>query len=523
MRIGISIEKNRVSSVVVNTNGMIVNSEQTRMLGGLCETLKNNLEHLVKLRQHEITHAFIGTDFVRSLLKYHTDHTPIGVLRLAGHYPDILMPCFNWTQEQRDSILMGIETVDGGYDYDGLPITDICPEQVIAATQRLIDKGAQCIVICGVFSTFYPDQELLTTKIIREHFKVDTLECYKLDVIGFMERENAGILNAVFRKAFSEKLHDIQKVFRELKMSCTLFFTQTNGAIASLEDACLYPMQTIDSAMINAFSGATKLTQYQNCCAIYMDEAGSYAMALQDGFLPEHAVNNDITYGDFKVPGLHFKNIGLHSVVTLDEFRITIGAPCSPMEAKTTLTLESAMRACNGLGNFDDPIDVITAYRIIKMAESQLVDFYKSMNNRGLRGPLVLIGPAAALFPQHETVVVSPFSTFASAYGAAMQGLTCYLSQTIRLTNRQKQLAELCDKIMQNVLDAKGYDPKIIFLDVSTFRYLPEEWAQVTIIATGNVEPARTNQQLTLNELIAAQKYGVLDIPLYHTIDNPPC
>lgn len=523
MRIGISIEKNRVSSVVVNTNGMIVNSEQTRMHGGFSETLKNNIEQLVQLRQHEITHAFIGTDFVRSLLKYHTDHTPIGVIRLAGHQPDILMPCFNWPQELKDNVLMGVETLDGGYDYDGLPITDLSHEQVLDAAQLLIEKGAQCIVICGVFSTFYPDQEQTAAQIIRDNFKVDTLECHKLGIIGFMERENAGMLNATFRKAFADKLHDIQNVFRELKMSCTLFFTQTNGAIFSLEEACLFPLQTIDSALINAFVGATKLTQYQNCCAIYMDETGSHAMVLQRGVVSEHAINNDITHDDFKVPGLHFKNIGLHSVVTLDEFRITIGEPCAPMDVKTTLTLEAAMRACNGLGNFDDPVDVITAYRIIKMAEKQLVEFYESMNNRGLKGPLVLIGPAAALFPQHEKVVVAPFSTFASAYGAAMQGLTCYLSKTLRLTNRQEQFTELCDELIQNVLAANGHNPKVVFLDVSSFRYLPEEWAQVTIVATGDIEAPPTNQQLTLNELIATQKYGVLEVPIYHTIKVPPC
>ena len=517
MRIGISVEKNRISSVVVNSNGMIIRSEQTRMQGGLSETLKNNIERLVEFRRHEISHVFIGTDFVRSLLKYHTDHTPIGVVRLAGHQPDILMPCFNWSQDLKDNVLIGVETVDGGYDYDGKPITPLSEQHVLEAVQRLVDKGARCIVICGVFSTFYPDQEQLVAQIVRDNFNVDILACHELCTIGFMERENAGILNATFRKAFSDRLHDMQAVFRELKMSCDLYFTQTNGAILSLKEACLFPFQTIDSALVNAFVGAKKLTQYQDCCAVYMDESGSYAMVLQEGAVTEHAINNEITSDDFIVPGLHRKNIGLNSVVTIDEYRISIGEPCDTMTARTVFTLEAAMRTCNGLTSFDDKVDVMTAYRVIKTAENMLIEFYKSMNNKGLIGPLVLIGPAAALFPQHETVVVSPFSVFASAYGAAMQGLTCYMTKTVRLTNREKQLTELCDELVQQIYDVKGHEPKIVFFDVQPFRYLPEEWAQVTIVATGEVDPPHLSQPETIQELIASNVFGVLQKPILYT------
>ena len=146
-----------------------------------------------------------------------------------------------------------------------------------------------------------------------------------------------------------------------------------------------------------------------------------------------------------------------------------------------------------------------------------LIEFYKSMNNKGLIGPLVLIGPAAALFPQHETVVVSPFSVFASAYGAAMQGLTCYMTKTVRLTNREKQLTELCDELVQQIYDVKGHEPKIVFFDVQPFRYLPEEWAQVTIVATGEVDPPHLSQPETIQELIASNVFGVLQKPILYT------
>ena len=514
MRIGISVEKNRVSSVVVNANGMIIHSEKTQMVGGLYETVKKNIEELVKLRRDEITHVFIGTDFIRALLQYHTDHTPIGVLRLAGHQPDILMPGFNWPQSLKDSVLVGIETLDGGYDYDGQPITPMSEQKVLEATQRLYDNGARGMLICGVFSTFYQDQELLASQIVRNNFDVDILACHELGVIGFMERENAGMLNLTFRKAFSDKLRDIQRAFWDLKMSCALFFTQTNGALLSMRDACLYPFLTIDSALVNAFVGGTKLTHYQDSCAVYMDETHSYAMVLKEGAVTNHALNNEITSHYFTVPGLHSKNIGLNSVVTIDEYNITIGDPCDNLTAKTIFTLQAAMRTCNGLSNFDDKIDVMTAYRVIKTAENQLIRFYESKNNRGLRGPLVLIGPAAAFFPQHENVVVSPFSVFASAYGAAMQGITCYMSKTVRLTDREKQLRELCDGMVRQVYDIKGHEAKIVYFDVQPFRYLPEEWAQVTIVVIGEVDPPRLGHPETLQELIASNTFGVLAKPI---------
>jgi N-methylhydantoinase A/oxoprolinase/acetone carboxylase beta subunit len=514
MRIGISIEKNRVSSVVVNTNGLIIHSEKTHMVGGLTETLKKNIEELVKLRRDEITHVFIGTDFIRTLLQYQSNYTPIGVLRLAGHQPDILMPGFNWDKTLKENVLVGVETLDGGYDYDGQPITPMSEQKVIEAAQRLYDKGAKGMVICGVFSTFYPDQELLAESLVRKHFEVDVLTCHKLGVIGFMERENAGMLNLTFRKTFSDKLREIERVFAELNMSCELFFTQTNGALLSMEDAAAYPFLTIDSALVNAFVGGSKLTQYQDSCAVYMDETHSYAMALKEGTITAHALNNEITSHDFMVPGLHSKGIGLNSVVTIDEYRITIGAPCDNLTAKTTFTLAAAMRTCASISNFDDSIDLMTAYRVIKTAESQLVKFYEKTNSKAVSGPLVLIGPAAALFPQHETVVVAPFSAFASAYGAAMQGITCYMSKTVRLTDRARQLSELCDEMVKRVYDIKGHEAKIVYFDVQPFRYLPEEWAQVTIVVTGSVEPPRVGYPETLKELIASNTFGALVKPI---------
>ena len=515
-----SIEKSRVSSVVVNSNGMIVHSQQTRMHGGLFATVKNNIEQLVEFRRHEISHVFIGTDFMRFLMKHHVEYTPIGVIRLAGHQPDILLPCFNWKEDLKNDVLMGFETVDGGYDYDGEPITEICEQKILEATERLIEKGAKCIVICGVFSTFYPDQEEVAARIVRDNFKVDVLMCHELGIVGFMERENAGMLNATFRNVFSEKLEELRRVFKELKMSCDLFFTQTNGAVLTYEEACLFPLKTIDSALVNAFSGAMKLTQYQDSCAIYMDEMGSYSMVLKDNIVTDHAVNNEITSSEFHVPGMHFKNIGLNSLVTVDDYRITIGEPCDPVTARNAFTLEAAMRTCNGLTNFDDKVDVMTAYRVIKTAENILVDFYKAMNNKGLSGPLILIGPAAALFPQHESVVVAPFSIFASAYGAAMRGITCYEVKTLQLTNREKQLTELCDEIVRRIYEMKGHDPKIMFFDVQPFRYLPEEWAQVTIVATGDVEASRAAQPETLQDLITSNVYGMLERPISYTGPN---
>lgn len=521
MRVGISIEKNRVNSVIINAKDLIINSEKTKMQGGLFETVKKNIDELVTLRRSEITHVFIGTDFVRVLLEQESECTPIGVIRLAGHQPDILTPGINWPSSLKNKVLAGIETLDGGYDYDGKPITPMSEQQIFEAARRLVvDKGAEGIVICGVFSTFYSDQELLAGQIVRDNFDVDILECHKLGVMGFMERENAGMLNVVFRKAFSNKLRDIQRAFRELDMSCQLFFSQTNGAILSFETACSFPFLTIDSALVNAFVGGKKLTQYQNCCTVYMDEVASYAMTLHKEIITDHATNDKISSHDFDIPGLYKEDIGLQSAVDIDDYRITIGKPCEPHIAKTVLTLEAAMRICNGFTDFHDKIDVITAYRVIKTAEKMLLSFYKSIGSRGSKGPLVLIGPAAALFPQNETVVVAPFSLFASAYGAAVQGLTCYLSQTVKLTDRQKQLTEMCNKMVQDIYDIKGYAPRILLLEVEAFRYLPEEWAQVTIVATGDVDPPYLDQPETIQELIATERYGIMKKPIYHEITS---
>ncbi len=498
MRIGISIEKSRVSSVVVNRNGAILSNIATRMSGGLYETVKTNITKLVEFRRHEISHVFIGTDFVRAMLPYHYDQTPVGVIRLAGHRPDILMPCFNWPDELRERIFMGVETVDGGNDFNGDEIDPLCEEEIIEAANRLIQKNAGVIVICGVFSTFYPEQEWRAERIIKKHCKVETVCCNKLGIVGFMERENAGILNATFKKTFTDKVSEIKRVFDELNMDCDLYFTQTNGAALSYEDACLYPFQTIDSVILNAFEGATRLTQYENSCVMYMDEMGTFAKMMQKGLTPYLAGNPEITYDQFTVPNVYFANVGLNSSVTIQDYNITIGEPCDVLAAKTTFTLESALKICNGLTNFDEEVDVMTAYRVIKKAENMLVDFYKRINNRSAPGPLILSGPAAALFPQHESVVIAPFSNFSSAYGAAMHGLTACMTATMQFTDREEQVEQIYKSIIQKIIDMKGFEPHITCFQVKPFRYLPEEWAHVMVMAHGEVEPTKNEEKPTI-------------------------
>lgn len=495
MRIGMSVNKKELSSVLVNKNGMIVNAVQTTYEKTLTfsEAVKTNIETLVMpSQQNNVMHTFIGTDFVKSFLEEDAHLlTGVGVIRLAGQQPNELYPCFCWPEHIRTSVLKGCETVNGGFKYTGIPITKMQKAEIIAATQRLIQQGAQCIVICGVFSTFYNAQEIAAKNIISDNFDVDTLCCYELETIGFMERENAGILNAALRKLFSEKLHIISETFSELGMKCRLCFTQKNGTSLSLEEAMRFPLKTRDSVLVNSFVGASKLTQFQDALVIDMGETGAAARTIMGG-MPTCPSSDDTMDMNFDSSSVDFMDLGLNSPISIEGGDIIIGSAAYAKSAALSekqLTLKTAMLICNNQHVEDCDLSTFSAYRVIEEVDRRLVDFYQKIHNRSLDMPIVLVGKASALFPHHKSIVCPSFSQFSSAYGAAACEVSYTLRKTVCLVEREKMLAELCASVMQIIRDRGGQAPKISNLHVQCFRYLPnQQWAQVTISATGEID-----------------------------------
>ena len=92
--------------------------------------------------------------------------------------------------------------MDGGYQCDGKEIHFLDKDQVCKCIQKLLKAGAESFAVIGVYSPMKNDQEVLVGEWIREMAGDQMPVCLSNTIggTGFIERENAAILNAALKR-----------------------------------------------------------------------------------------------------------------------------------------------------------------------------------------------------------------------------------------------------------------------------------------------------------------------------------
>ncbi len=82
---------------------------------------------------------------------------------------------------------------------------------------------------------------------------------HELGSIGFIERENASLLNTLLSKLISGLLTNLKTSFTELSLTCPFWFTQSNGSLMTAQEAMELPVLTIASGVANSLKGAATI------------------------------------------------------------------------------------------------------------------------------------------------------------------------------------------------------------------------------------------------------------------------
>ena len=156
--------------------------------------------------------------------------------------------------------------MDGGLEIDGSLIAELDVEEVKRQYEIIKSRGVESIVIVGMFSPkdVLFQQEETAAAIIRELYPEANVVCSK-DVanIGFLERENAAILNASILPFARRTIHSFQNAVSHLGLKCPVFVTQNDGSMLPASMAARLPIRTFSSGPTNSMRGATFLMQDQ--------------------------------------------------------------------------------------------------------------------------------------------------------------------------------------------------------------------------------------------------------------------
>lgn len=134
---------------------------------------------------------------------------------------------------------------------DGRTIAEINPGEVARHAEKIRSLGIRAVVVIGVFSsidTAEITQENQARLILEEHIPgVDVVCSRDIGNGGFIERENASILNASILEFGRRTIGSFIKAISALQVQCPLYLTQNDGTIVNMLEAARKPIHTFSS------------------------------------------------------------------------------------------------------------------------------------------------------------------------------------------------------------------------------------------------------------------------------------
>ncbi|KAI4648161.1 hypothetical protein J4E93_004572 [Alternaria ventricosa] len=472
------------------------------------------------------------THFVNAVVtRDRTRLSQVAVLRLSSSFSKHAPPCVDWPASLRNIILGHHALIKGGLEVDGSLISDIKEHEIVEQCKIIKEKGIKSIVVNGVFSPIdtVEKQEERTADIVRRELGdgVDIVLSKTVANLGFLERENAAILNASILSFARKTIASFQTPIKALGLNCPVFITQNDGTILSGEAASRLPIRTFSSGPTNSMRGAAFLVgRQENGEAMMVVDVGGtttdVGLLLANGFPRQQAAYSELSgvrmnfsYPDVKSIGLgggslvrrvgEKMQVGPESVgYKLPEKALVFGGD---VPTATDYTVAASSEVAIGQpekvrGKLqDDDIEAFKA-ETTKMLET-IIDKMKTSPDDL---PVLLVGGGAVIAPDElkgaSRVIKPQWSGVANAIGAAMARVSAVVD-TVKSTEKQTQkelLAEICEEAKRKTIEAGASAETVSIVEVEDLplQYVAHK-TRFMVRAAGDFDFSRAGDFIDLN------------------------
>lgn len=461
-RIGVDVGGTNTDAVIIDTT--ISNRAKSVIAAQKSTTTSPNvtdgIETAVRsvLQQANIDHSRIAslaigtTHFINAIIEHDERHlSKVAVVRLSKSFTREVPP-FSDFPVQLKRIMRGYCTqVDGGLQIDGSMEAPIVEEQVVKECVRIRELGINAVVISGVFSPLdhHLHQEQTVRDIINRELPGVAVVCSsEISNLGFLERENASILNASIHRFAQRTIQEFKNAMRRLGLRCGLYLTQNDGTLLDAATASRLPIRTFSSGPTNSMRGAAYL------CGLYEDGASSsptcivcdiggttsdFGVLLPSGY-PRQALADVSIAGvrvNYGMPQVESIGIGGGSIIRASDDRVTVGRDSVGYAIKkralvfggSTMTATDIAVAVGVNTPIGDALLVQGidskmlegAQAVIKREFERVCDLMKTAPEPL---PLILVGGGSIIAPAKidgtTNIIWPPHHDVANAVGAAM-------------------------------------------------------------------------------------------------------
>lgn len=470
----------------------------------------------------QVASVTIGTThFVNAVVERDADRLArVAVIRLSGPFGKHVPPCVDWPADVRELVLGYYALVQGGMEVDGSLIRAIDEEEIRKACAAARRLGIRSVVVNGVFSPIdtVVRQEERAAEIVREEIPGCDVVCSK-DVanLGFVERENAAILNASILAFARRTIRSFQEPVRRLGLGCPVLITQNDGTVLSGEAAAKLPIRTFSSGPTNSMRGAAFLVQGQLEEAVMVVDIGGtttdVGILLANGFPRQQAAYSELAgvRMNFSCPDIKSIGLGGGSIVRPGApltvgpdsvgYRLTQDAKVFGGDVLTATDCSVCADPGLQIGNRELVVGVLDTDQLAEFKSAvrhKLEKIIDTMKTSPDDLPVLLVGGGAVIAPDQlsgASKVLKPrWSEVANAIGAAMAGVSAVVD-TVKDTER-KTTTELLDEIKLEAVEkaveagAARESVRIVEVDTLPLQYIANK-SRFVVRAAGDFDYSR--------------------------------
>ncbi|KAF4809915.1 putative D-/L-hydantoinase subunit A [Colletotrichum siamense] len=443
----------------------------------------------------------------------------VGVLRLSKSFLREV-PAFAEFPPDLAAVLKSyVGIVDGGLHIDGSQEAPVIEAQVVAECAKIRESGVGAVVISGVYSPIdevFGQEEKVRDIILREVPGIDVVCSKEASAsIGFIERENAAILNGAILRYARKTVSRFRLAIKRLNLTCPLFLTQNDGTILDAASAAKIPIRTFSSGPTNSMRGAAYLAGLDSggdCSAIVVDIGGTTSdvgVLLPSG-MPRQASAYVTVAGvrvNYSMPHLHSIGLGGGSIVRTVDGKVKVGPESVGLEllsralvfggdvCTTTDVAVAAGKAVVGATEKVKSLEVGFVEEAISRIKALLEGAVDVIKTSPDPVPVLLVGGGAILSPDSlkgaSKLIRPPFHDVANAVGAAIARV-CGAVDIVQGTTHQTegQAIDNAKKIAIERAIAAGAIPesiKIAEVETMPLQYVANQ-VRTLVKAVGDID-----------------------------------
>lgn len=522
MRIGVDVGGTNTDAVLMDGRQVLAwvkrptSADVSSGIGAAIEALLGQ----AAVKPAAIASVMIGTTHFANALVERNKLDAVGVLRLASPSGEALPPFSGWPADLAARVGDNVFLLPGGYEVDGREISAFDEPRVRDAARALRNRGIGAVAISSAFAPMNSTMEERAAAIVREeHPDAVITPSHAIGRIGFIERENAALLNAALSSLAAKVVSSFAHALKQIGVRAPLYISQNDGTLISAAQAAVYPVLTIGSGPTNSMRGAAFLTGVKDAIVVDVGGTTTDIGVLANGFPRQSSIAVDIggVRTNFRMPDILAIGLGggtrihldpaLYAAQALSDDQLKVGPDSVGFRIDTdamlfggkTLTA-SDVAVASGVTRFGDPSLVPVLSPAVRQAclqrfQAILEEGVDRMKTTRGDATILAVGGGNFLIPDKlkgaAQVVRPPLAAVANAVGAAISQLGVQVEHIVTYdsVSRASAIDRMRAEAVERIVAAGGDASKVEIVEVDEvfLSYLPGRAAQLRVMAVGDL------------------------------------